>query len=183
MKPAVRTLRPAPFRVLSTGSLLALALLAVPAGAHEYKAGALAIAHPWTRATPNGAKVAGGYLSVTNTGTTPDTLLGASVTGADHGEIHSMTMDGTVMKMAPVTGGLVVAPGATVTLAPGGYHMMFVDLKAPLKQGERVKGTLQFEKAGAVPVEFAVEAIGAKAPAGGQGANKGQGAAGHDHGH
>ncbi|TXM65717.1 copper chaperone PCu(A)C [Methylobacterium sp. WL12] len=169
-------------RFLATGSLVALALLAVPAGAHEYKAGALAIAHPWTRATPNGAKVGGGYLSVTNTGTTPDTLLGASVTGADHVEIHSMTMDGTVMKMAPVAGGLVIAPGATVTLAPGGYHMMFVDLQAPLKKGERVKGTLQFEKAGTVPVEFAVEAIGAKAPEGGHGAG-GHGAAGHDHGH
>jgi copper(I)-binding protein len=84
----------------------------------------------------------------------------------------------TVMKMAPVPGGLVIAPGATVTLAPGGYHMMFVDLTAPLKKGERVKGTLRFEKAGTVPVEFAVEAIGAKAPEGAQGA-----AGGHDHAH
>lgn len=162
-------------RILATGSLLALTMLAVHADAHEYKAGALAIAHPWTRATPNGAKVGGGYLSVTNTGTTPDTLLGASVTGADHVEIHSMTMDGTVMKMAPVTGGLVIAPGATVTLAPGGLHMMFVDLKAPLKKGDRIEGTLQFEKAGTVPVAFAVEAIGARAPEGAAG--------GHDHAH
>ena len=166
-------------RFLAAGSLVAIGLFTAPAGAHDYKAGALAIAHPWTRATPNGAKVGGGYLSVTNTGSAPDTLLGASVTGADHVEIHAMTMDGTVMKMAPVENGLVIAPGATVTLAPGGFHMMFVDLKAPLKKGDRIAGTLRFEKAGTVPVEFAVEAIGAKAPAGAEGPAGG----GHDHAH
>lgn len=68
------------------------------------------------------------------------------------------------MKMAPVEGGLVIKPGETVTLKPGGYHLMFLDLTKPLTKGEMAKGTLTFEKAGAVPVEFEVESIAAKAP-------------------
>ncbi len=77
------------------------------------------------------------------------------------------------MKMAPLADGLAIPPGQTVTLAPSGHHLMFLDLKTPLKKGERVKGTLRFERAGSVPVEFAVESIAAKSPAGG----------GHDHRH
>ena len=169
---------PVPFRA---AAILALALAAAPALAHDYKAGALSIGHPWARATPNGAKVGGGYLTVTNTGTEPDRLVGATLNGADHVEIHSMTMEGSVMKMAPVPDGLALAPGATVTLSPGGFHMMFVDLKAPLKKGERIAGTLRFEKAGTVPVEFAVEAIGAKGPDGGKG-SEGKGADAMKHG-
>lgn len=132
--------------------------------AHGYSAGALRIAHPWSRATPNGAKVAGGYLSVTNTGTEPDTLTGASLDAAGRAEVHLMSMEGNVMRMAPVAGGLVIRPGETITLKPGGYHLMFQDLKGALKQGEMAKGSLIFEKAGTVPVEFEVEGIAAKAP-------------------
>lgn len=68
------------------------------------------------------------------------------------------------MKMAPVEGGLVIKPGETVTLKPGGYHLMFLDLKAPLKKGEPVKGTITFERAGPVTIEFDVEGIGAQGP-------------------
>ena len=132
--------------------------------AHDYASGGLRIGHPWSRATPNGAKVAGGYLSVTNAGTEPDTLTGATFARAGRTELHSMSMEGGVMKMAPVEGGLAVKPGETVTLKPGGYHLMFLDLKEPLKEGQTVKGTVTFSKAGNVPVEFTVEAIAAKAP-------------------
>jgi copper(I)-binding protein len=148
-------------RVLAA-ALLAATIGGTAASAHDYKAGTLAIHHPWSRATPPGAAVGGGFVTIKNEGTAPDRLVGASAEGAGRVEIHEMaTVDG-VMTMRPVKDGIVVGPGATVELKPGGYHMMFMDLKGPLKQGERVKGTLVFEKAGTVPVEFAVEAIGAK---------------------
>jgi copper(I)-binding protein len=76
-------------------------------------------------------------------------------------------MEGSVMKMAPVEGGLVITPNETVSLKPGGYHLMFLDLKGQLKKGEMLKGSLEFEKAGKVEVEFKVEAIAAKGPEGG----------------
>ena len=70
-----------------------------------------------------------------------------------------MRVDGDVMRMKPVEGGLEIGPGATVELKPGGYHLMFMDLKQPLKEGETIKGTLVFEKAGSVAVEYAVRGM------------------------
>jgi periplasmic copper chaperone A len=133
-----------------------------PAAAHEYRAGTLVIHHPWTRATPAGARVAGGFASIDNTGAEPDKLVGASLSRAETSEIHQMAMQGEVMTMTPVEGGIAIPAGGNLTLSPGGYHLMFPGLKAPLKQGEKVAGSLIFEKAGTVPVEFAVESIAAK---------------------
>ncbi len=144
--------------------LAALLALASPALSHEFKAGALVIGHPWSRATPGGARIAGGYLTITNTGTEPDRLVGGSFLRAGKFEIHEMKMDGDVMKMRPLPNGLEIKPGETVKLEPTGYHIMFVDVKQPLKQGEMVKGQLRFEKAGTVEVEYKVEPIGAKGP-------------------
>lgn len=148
-------------RVIAT-ALLAAAAVCSPALAHDYKAGSLFIHHPWSRATPPGATVGGGYFSVKNDGTAPDKLVGASLEGAAKGEMHEMTTVDGVMKMRPVEGGLAIPAGGTVELKPGGYHVMFIGLKEPLKQGARIKGTLVFEKAGTVPVEFVVDAVGAK---------------------
>ncbi|WP_375464127.1 DUF1775 domain-containing protein [uncultured Methylobacterium sp.] len=128
------------------------------------KAGDLAIETPWLRATPMGATVAGGYVRITNTGTAPDTLTGASIPLARRAAVHSMTMEGGVMKMAPVEGGLTIKPGETVTLKPGGFHLMFEDLTAGPRAGETVTGTLTFARAGTVPVAFSVAPIGAQAP-------------------
>ena len=139
---------------------LLLALAATGAEAHDYKLGPLVINHPWSRATPKGAPVAGGYMKITNTGTTPDRLTGGSIEIAKRFEIHEMSMDGSVMKMRELTGGLEIPPGATVELKPGSYHIMMMNLSKPMTKGERVKGTLTFEKAGKVDVEFAVEAVG-----------------------
>jgi periplasmic copper chaperone A len=139
---------------------VALALGAGPAAAHEYKAGNLEIKHPWARATPKGAKVAGGYLRIVNTGTAPDRLIGGSSPAARKFEIHEMSMQGDVMKMRPLPQGLEIKPGQTVELKPGSFHIMFLELKQPFEKGERVKGTLVFEKAGAVDVEYVVEAAG-----------------------
>ena len=137
-----------------------LALIVNAVSAHDYKAGSIEIKHPWARATPKGATVAGGYLKLINTGTARDRLIGGSTAAAGKFEIHEMSMDGGVMKMRPLPNGLEIKPGATVELKPGSYHLMFVGLTQPFEQGKRVKGTLQFEKAGTVEVEYAVEAIG-----------------------
>jgi len=150
--------------------VFALAVSAV--SAHEYKAGSLEIKHPWARATPKGATVAGGYMKIINTGTAPDRLVGGSTVAAGKFEIHEMAMDGDVMKMRALPKGIEIKPGETVELKPGSYHLMFVGLKQPFEQGKRVKGTLQFEKAGTVEVEYAVEAIGGT-PGGGHDAHKG----------
>jgi periplasmic copper chaperone A len=136
--------------------------------AQEFKAGDLTIDHPWSRATPAGAKVAAGYMTIVNKGTTPDRLVGGSTSAAGRLEIHEMAMKDGVATMRPVTGGLPIEPGKTVTLAPGGYHLMLQDLKAPLKQGDKLQATLEFEKAGKVDVTLDVQTVGAQSPMPGQ---------------
>lgn len=131
------------------------------------KVGDLVIATPWTRATPGGAKIGGGYLKITNNGKAGDRLVSISADFAGRVEIHEMSMDGGVMKMRPLAAGLEIKPGESVELKPGGYHVMFMDLKQPLKEGDTVKATLTFEKAGPVDVSFAVNAVGAGAGGGG----------------
>jgi len=138
---------------------------ALPSVAHGYKAGDLEIGHPWARATPGGAKIGGGYVSVTNNGTTPDRLVGATFSDSDHVEIHEMRMDDGVMKMRPLPDGVEIKPGETIKLSPENSHLMLMGLKAPLKQGDKIKGQLTFEKAGTVDVEFKIESIGAMEPA------------------
>lgn len=149
---------------VSMGILAALVLYGA-AAAKDYQAGSLKIGQPWSRATPAGAKVAAGYLTIVNTGREADRLTGGTFAEAGRAEVHEMSTENGVMKMRPVPGGgLEIKPGQTVALKPGGYHMMFMDLKSPLKQGERVSGTLVFEKAGPVPVEFEVGALAAREP-------------------
>ena len=139
----------------------ALLLGATGTSAETYRLGSLEIANPWSRATPKGAAVGAGYVSIRNTGTASDRLIGGSAEVGKRFEIHAMEMDQGVMKMREVKGGLEIKPGETIDLKPGGLHLMFVDLARPLQQGERVKGTLAFEKAGKVQVEFQVQGIGA----------------------
>src|SRR5437762_7367216 len=142
------------------------ALSAAPVRADDVKAGDLLITQAWSRATPAGAKVAGGYLTVENKGAAEDRLVGGSGDVAGRVEIHEMAMDGGVMKMRPLDKGLAIEPGKTVKLAPGGYHLMLFDLKSQLKQGDKVPVTLQFEKAGKVALSLDVQGVGAQAPAG-----------------
>ena len=144
------------FSLLATAFILAVG----PASAHEFKAGSIEIKHPWSRATPKGSEVAGGFMKLINTGTEPDRLIGGSTANAGKFEIHESAMEGGVMKMRPLPKGIEIKPGETVELKPGSYHLMFVGLKAPFEMGKRVKGTLQFEKAGTVEVEYAIEAAG-----------------------
>jgi copper(I)-binding protein len=129
-----------------------------------FKRGDLTVTSPWTRATPGGAKIAGGYLKITNHGSSADRFVGAKSDASDHVEIHEMSMSDSVMKMRPLPNGLEIKPGDTVELKPAGNHLMFVDLKRPLKQGDSLHATLQFENAGSLDVIFAVNALGANAP-------------------
>jgi periplasmic copper chaperone A len=148
--------------------VLLLTFATTGAQAHDYEIGPLKIAHPWARATPKGASVAGGYMKITNTGKETDRLIGGSAAFAGRFEIHEMSHEGGVMKMRHRPKGLEIKPGETVELKPGSFHVMFLDLSQPLvkDQKPRPKGTLVFEKAGTIEVEYAVEAVGG-APGGG----------------
>jgi copper(I)-binding protein len=161
----------------SLAAAISLAVIAIcPALAQEhqeYKAGSVRIEAPWIRATPAGAEVAGGYMKLENTGKEPDRLIGGATSVAGKFEVHEMKMDGSVMRMRELPGGLELKPGQSVELKPGSYHLMLMDLKRQLKEGDKVKGTLVFEKAGKVDLEYTVRGMGAKA--GGQ--------AGHHGGH
>ena len=153
-------------RSLSYIALVAC-LFAAPAQAQEVKAGDLVISQAWSRATPGGAKIAGGYLTIENKGTAPDRLISGAGDVAGKVEIHEMAMNNGVMTMRPLDKGLAIEPGKTVKLAPGGLHLMLMDLKNPLKQGDKVPLTLKFEKAGEVKLALDVQGVGAQAPAAG----------------
>ena len=140
------------------------------AAAQEFKAGALEIDQPWSRATPKGAKVAAGYLTIRNTGTDPDRLVSVTSPAAGKSEIHEMSMEKGVMKMRPVPGGIEIKPGETVELKPNSFHIMMMGLKKPIELGKPFKASLTFEKAGPVEVEFAVVAPGAPPPSASPGA-------------
>lgn len=159
-------------KTCAAAAALMAAVTATPLPAHDYMAGSLTLAHPWTRQTPPGAKVGGGYLAISNAGTTPDRLLGGTTPAAGRLEIHHMKLEGDVMRMRQAGEGLPIPPRGRVELKPGGYHIMLVGLKAPLVQGAMVPATLRFAKAGDVKVMFKVEPLGAAAP----------GAEGHSHG-
>jgi periplasmic copper chaperone A len=132
-----------------------------PTTAHDFAIGDLRIGHPWSRATPPGAKVGGGYLKIDNNGAVPDRLISAAMEYSGRVEIHEMSINDGVMRMRELTNGIVIAPGHSMELKPGGLHIMFMDLNSPLRQGDTLKGSLTFEKAGTVAVEFVVDAIGA----------------------
>jgi copper(I)-binding protein len=131
--------------------------------ARSYKLGSLVIDAPWIRATPAGAQVAGGYLKITNTGQEPDRLIGGSLPVAADVEVHEMAMSDGVMKMRRLEKGLEISPGKSVELKPGGgYHLMFTGLRKGLKEKQTITGTLTFEKAGSLEVEYRVAPIGAQ---------------------
>jgi periplasmic copper chaperone A len=142
-----------------------LALAATPAFAQQFKAGDLVMEQPWAPATPKGAPVAAGYLTIRNNGESADKLMGGSADFADAVQIHVMSSVGGIMKMRQVDGLDIPAKGS-VALKPSGYHLMFQGLKQPLVAGQSVKVTLTFEHAGAAPVEFKVGRVGATKPAG-----------------
>jgi copper(I)-binding protein len=154
----------------------AVSLWGGAAVAETFTVGSIEIANPWTRATPKGAPVGGAYLTITNKGTEADRLVSVSTPVANLAEVHQMAMDNGVMTMRPVQGGLEIKPGQTLVLGPGSFHIMMMGLKQPMTQGEHVKATLDFAKAGKLDLELLVESMGAQGPSGAAPA------AGMDHG-
>jgi copper(I)-binding protein len=152
------------FRALA---FVVLAIICVNSAAAQHKIGDLVLDHAWTRATPGGAKVGGGYLTIENKGATADKLIGGSSPVAGKIEVHEMAMNNGVMTMRLLKDGLPIPAGQSVKLAPGGYHIMLMELKAPLKKGEKIPVTLKFEKAGDVKITLDVQDIGATRPASG----------------
>lgn len=154
------------------------------AGAQSANARQLAVSGGWSRATPNGAKVAGAYVAIANGGPKGDVLIGGRFDVADRVEVHDMTMTDGVMRMRHLEQGLEIPAGGSVELRPGGLHLMLMGLKKQLRQGDAIQGVLTFRDAGDVAVTLPVEAAGSpgpgKAPAGaGAGSKAGES---HDHG-
>jgi copper(I)-binding protein len=137
-------------------------MLPTAAAAQEFKIGGITVVAPWARATPGGTKVGGAYLELKAAAGAGDRLVSASSPAAGSVEIHEHASEGGVMKMRRIDG-LAVPAGASVMLKPGGYHLMLMDLKQPLKQGDKLQLTLTFEKAGALSVEGPVAPLGAMA--------------------
>ena len=119
------------------------------------------IANAWARATPGGAQTAAAYVTITSAA--GDRLTAASTPAAQKAELHTMTMDGNVMKMRQVDG-IDLPPGQAVTLKPGGYHIMMTGLAQPLTDGQKFPLTLTFDKAGAREVTVTVQKVGSMGP-------------------
>jgi len=151
-------------KTISSAVLLAAAVFAATsAAAHDFKVGEIDIGHPWSRPTMKGTTAAGGYLSISNKGNTPDRLLSGTAAGASRIEVHEMANVDGAMKSRPVADGLEIKPGKTIVFKPGAHRILLIGLKQPLQVGDKVKGTLTFEKAGTVDIEYFVEAAPAAA--------------------
>ncbi|MEZ1319267.1 copper chaperone PCu(A)C [Pseudomonas fluorescens] len=141
--------------------LIVLAALLLPAcfaNAHEYKVGALEIAHPWSQELPPNAPTVAAYFVIHNTGKAADTLLGVDSPIAGIAELHEHVMQNDLMKMQQVPR-VEIPAGGTVTFAPMAYHVMLLELKdrSLLSDGKRFPLTMHFEKSGDVTVEVAVQ--------------------------
>lgn len=147
----------------AAAAALISAAFVLPAAAQQV--GDITVSNSWTRATPPGAKVAGGFMLLTNKGKTADRLVAMSSDISEKGEVHETTMADGVMKMREVEKGLEIPAGGSVELKPGSYHIMFMGLKKPVVAGETVKAKLKFEKAGEIVVDLPAQAPGAGAPA------------------
>ena len=152
-------------RILAGAVALLLLVSPVVAMAHEvFTLASLEISGGFSPATLPNAPVGAGYITITNKGTTDDTLVSASSPVAGTTQIHSMKMEGDVMKMNEVEGGLVIPAGQSVMLAPGGFHIMFMDLKEQLVEGSTVPVTLTFATAGTIEVKLVVGSVNADEP-------------------
>ncbi|WP_343560018.1 copper chaperone PCu(A)C [Kiloniella sp. b19] len=136
---------------------LLVASASLPAFAHDFSAGDLSIKQPWARATIGLVKNGAAFLRIENKGGDADRLVAVESDKADRVELHTHLMADGVMQMRQVEGGIPVNAGETVELKPGGYHIMFLGLKEPLKEGESFPLKLMFEKNGSTTVEVRVQ--------------------------
>ncbi len=146
-------------------ALALFATLTVPVTAQDVRKGTIAVSRPWSRATAPRATVGAGFLTIRNTDTRADRLVSVSSPRAARVEIHTMSMNGGVMRMRPLVDGVPIPAGGETTLSPGGHHIMLIGLRTPLKPGERVDATLRFARAGAMAVRFVVGGAGDAMPA------------------
>jgi copper(I)-binding protein len=132
--------------------------------ATETAASIIAVTEPWSRETAEGQNAGGAFMTIANTGTAADRLTGGSTPVAGRVEIHAVDMEGGVMSMRQLADGLEIPAGGEVTLKPGSFHVMLMDLKQPLKAGDKVPLTLTFKGAGTVETELVVKPAGTIAP-------------------
>lgn len=130
--------------------------MAMPAEEGAGKIGDIALSGGFLKGMLPGQPVGGGFVTLANGGTADDRLVSVSTPGADHVEMHEMTMENDVMKMRKLADGIPVAAGSTVELKPGGLHLMFMGVAKPFREGDKVKVTFTFEKAGAVELTLPV---------------------------
>ena len=154
--------------VILSGTSFALAqsdlvVAGCPTG-QSFVTGSITVAGAYARATPKGAPTAGAYFTVANAGAAPDTLVGASSGAASDLALHEMKMNGNVMEMDPLAGGVAIPAGASVSLDPMSDHLMLTGLSAPLVEGQCLKMVLHFAKAGDLPVELNIGGFGQSAP-------------------
>jgi copper(I)-binding protein len=142
-------------RTALVASAALLMSASAPSSAHDYTVGSVHVGHPWARETPPGASIGAGYLEISNAGPKADVLVSISSPIAERVEIHQTRVENGVARMMPL-GRLAVPPGAKIVASPGGIHLMFIELKTPLKAGDRVPATLTFARAGRLKVEFHV---------------------------
>jgi copper(I)-binding protein len=133
-------------------------LILIASLAQSFAASPITIERPWARASAPGQTVGGGFMTILHQGATEDRLVSATTPMAREVQIHTMNMDGGVMRMRPVEGGLAIPAGGRVVLQPGGLHLMFMELSAPLVAGSTFPVTLRFANAGDIKVEFNIEA-------------------------
>ncbi len=145
---------------------LVLACLAgtAPTVAQQSAGKGVDVTEVWARASAGPANIGAAYAKIANRGNGADRLISASSPVAGTVELHTMAMEGDVMKMRAVTS-IDVAPGASVELKPGGFHVMLIDLKAPLKEGTSFPLTLTFEKGGSSTFQVQVRGVAATSAA------------------
>jgi hypothetical protein len=152
------------FKACLLALLLPTAMGGAAARAEEYSIGQLRVSSPWTLATPPSATVAGGFLTIVNSGSSADRLVSVTSDVAGKVDIHEMHIVNGVMMMRTVNPGIPVGPKATVTLKPFSHHLMLEDIKSQFKPGEKIKAILVFEKAGPLEIAFNVEPMGSNGP-------------------
>ena len=149
---------------LAAAAALSPMTLAIDASAHnhggEAHAGGIVISQPFAKATMPGARVAAAYMQLRNTGKTPITLVSAASPVCEKVELHTMSMDGGIMRMREIAGGVTIPPGGAVSFAPGGMHLMLMGLRQQLMPGTTVAITLTFNGAPAQTLQFPVQAMG-----------------------
>ncbi len=143
----------------AAATLAAAITLTTSTFAKDFKAGDIMIHSPWAKATPKGARVAGGYMKIMNSGKKDDRLIGGTFSKSGKTEVHEMSVKDGVMMMKQLKTGVAVKAGGAVELKPGSFHMMFIGLKEQLKPGDVVKGVLVFNNAGNVEIEYEVKGM------------------------